>query len=322
MLARRNIISKIPDLKAWARDFKPKNNGKIIRHTLSDYSFAEKGLQSLNLKNLEKKVAVEIYPGLGVWSNALVNNGFKRVYCLEPYAPYFKHLEELGSKSEDSIIPMKLDGYEWEVYSKLKEPQYLGGIETPDWSKINPNIFFTGTLPMTSRGEQLMAQLASCINNKMALYTMGRIEMAMWMPDILYTKLISPPGSSTRCKMSVVIEACADIKTVYSIPETAVYPNTKYHLVHLVPFENSKINANWDVFEYVLKHLFVMQRQPLKKMVKTLGPGADIILKRLSFDPSILVGQMTIEQIDQVAVKFDQWPLRPRVLFEDASMFS
>lgn len=56
-------------------------------------------------------------------------------------------------------------------------------------------------------------------------------------------------------------------------------------------------------------------------LTRTLGPGADIILGRLSFDPSIIIGQMTAEQIDEVAIKFDQWPLRPRVLFEDASVF-
>lgn len=49
---------------------------------------------------------------------------------------------------------------------------------------------------------------------------------------------------------------------------------------------------------------------------RTLGPGAEIILSRLSFDPSIDVGDMTVEQLDEVAIKFDQWPLRPRVLFE------
>jgi hypothetical protein len=54
---------------------------------------------------------------------------------------------------------------------------------------------------------------------------------------------------------------------------------------------------------------------------RTLGPGADIILGRLSFNPDILIGEMTAAQLDEVAVKFDQWPLRPRVLFEDASVF-
>jgi hypothetical protein len=52
-----------------------------------------------------------------------------------------------------------------------------------------------------------------------------------------------------------------------------------------------------------------------------LGPGADIILGRLSFSPDVLVGAMTAEQLDEVAIKFDQWPLRPRVLFESSSGF-
>lgn len=56
--------------------------------------------------------------------------------------------------------------------------------------------------------------------------------------------------------------------------------------------------------------------------LRTLGPGADIILGRLSFDSNILIGEMTAKQLDEVAVKFDQWPLRPRVLFEDASVFN
>lgn len=65
----------------------------------------------------------------------------------------------------------------------------------------------------------------------------------------------------------------------------------------------------------LLKHIYNFFR------FRTLGPGADIILKRLSFNPDVLIGEMTAAQIDEVAIKFDQWPLRPRVLFEDASVF-
>lgn len=50
---------------------------------------------------------------------------------------------------------------------------------------VHPNIFFTGTLPKSSKGEQLLAQFATCIVNKMALHSMGRIQMALWIPDQL-----------------------------------------------------------------------------------------------------------------------------------------
>ncbi|KAF9921347.1 Dimethyladenosine transferase 1, mitochondrial [Linnemannia zychae] len=48
-----------------------------------------------------------------------------------------------------------------------------------------------------------------------------------------------------------------------------------------------------------------------------LGPGADILLGRLSFDHNIKVKHMTMEQFDEVAQKFNQWPLRPQVLYDD-----
>ena len=59
----------------------------------------------------------------------------------------------------------------------------------------------------------------------------------------------------------------------------------------------------------------------IDSLFRTLGPGAEIITPRLSFNPDILVGELSVEQIDEVARKFDEWPLRPKVLFEDASIF-
>lgn len=52
--------------------------------------------------------------------------------------------------------------------------------------KVHDEILFTGTLPKSVKGEQLLAQFASCINNKMAMHANGRIMMAMWVPDQLY----------------------------------------------------------------------------------------------------------------------------------------
>ncbi|KAG1452423.1 hypothetical protein G6F56_007824 [Rhizopus delemar] len=155
----------------------------------------------------------------------------------------------------------------------------------------------------------------------MAMQMFGRVPMAFWIPDQLLTKFIAGPGDKNRCKMSVVAEGCADVKVLYTTLPKEVYPETIYHLVSIVPFEKSKINADWDVFEYVLKHLFVIRKQPLKTMVKTLGPGAEIILGRLSFDVNIPIRDLSAEQLGEVARKFDEWPLRPKVLFEDTAAF-
>ncbi|CAO3591695.1 unnamed protein product [Absidia cylindrospora] len=219
---------------------------------------------------MKKMTAVEIYPGLGVWTSALFNGGFHSIYSLESHLAYYKQIKALADESNGVIKPLKKDGYDWETYVELKDKAYLGSLMTSDWNKVNQNIFFTGTLPKSSKGEQLLAQFATCIVNKMALHSMGRIPMALWIPDQLYEKFTAPPGSRARCKMSVVTEACAETKVIYSTRSTGIdmYPNELYHLLYILPTPKSKITADWDVFEYVIKHIFVMQKSPLNKVVR------------------------------------------------------
>ncbi|ORZ14118.1 ribosomal RNA adenine dimethylase-domain-containing protein [Absidia repens] len=324
MSSIRSLVPKVPALSAWSKKFRNKGAARTPRCTLADQVAADTGFEKLRQHTrwsdaaMDNMTVVEINPGLGVWTSALFNGGFNKIYSLEPNVNYLHEIQALADESDGSIIPLKKDGYDWKTYVELKDNTYLGKYINPDWSKVHPNILFTGTLPKSAKGEQLLAQFATCIVNKMALHSIGRIQMALWIPDQLYQKFTAAAGSKERCKMGVVSEACADINLIYSPSPESVYLNNSYHLVHIVPNNKANIKAEWDVFEYVLKHIFVMQKQPLNKMVRTLGPGADIILGRLSFDSNILVGNMSASQIDEVAIKFDQWPLRPKVLFEDS----
>jgi hypothetical protein len=92
---------------------------------------------------------------------------------------------------------------------------------------VNPNILFTGTFPKGSRGEMLLAQFSSCVVNKMAMHSIGRVQMAFWIPDNLFKKYVAPPGNGNRCKMSVVAEASADVKLIYTTDSHDMYPNVR-----------------------------------------------------------------------------------------------
>ncbi|KAG1185673.1 hypothetical protein G6F36_006765 [Rhizopus arrhizus] len=315
-----NFKNGFPTLTEWTKIFKSKASSSP-RATLGNSITALNSAKALNIKNVQQKTAVEIYPGLGIWTNALKEIGFKRVLTLEQQPNYFQWMKQVSETSNGVIETIKKDGYDWDTYTFLKDPNYLGSLQNTDWSKVHPNIFFTGLIPKGRKGEQLLSQFICCVNNRMAMQTFGRVPMAFWIPDQLFTKFTAGPSDSNRCKMSVVAEACSTLKVIYTTKEGDIYPESVYHLVSIVPLEESKIKADWDVFEYVLKHLFVMRRQPLKSMVRTLGPGAEIILGRLSFDTSILIRDLSAEQLSEVAQKFDEWPLRPKVLFEDASVF-
>ncbi|KAI9473402.1 MAG: ribosomal RNA adenine methyltransferase KsgA/Erm [Benjaminiella poitrasii] len=257
----------LPTLKVWSKNFRQRSQ-LPPRITIANSDLAQKGFNALKLKNVKNMTAVEMNPGLGVWTTALKDNGFKRTLSLEPFAPYFNWMQGLSEESNNKVEVLKLDGYDWETYNILKEPQYLGSLENKDWANVHPNILFTGTIPKTSKGEQLLAQLMTCLVNKMAIHTLGRIQMAFWIPDALYHKLVGPAATYNRCKMSVISEASADINLVCTAESNEMYPNHLYHLVHILPFAENLITAQWDVFEYVLKHLFVMQKKSLVHMIK------------------------------------------------------
>ncbi|KAI8990942.1 ribosomal RNA adenine methyltransferase KsgA/Erm [Mycotypha africana] len=259
-----NYSNKLPTLKEWTKHFRYRNS-IAPRVTVGSLEAAEKGFKALNLKKVENMTAVEINPGLGAWTTALRNNGFKRIIALEPQNAYLNWMEGLSALSDGKIEVVKKDGYTWDTYNCLKDDtKYIGSLENKDWSQVHSELFFTGTLPKTTNGERLLAQFTGCITNKMAMHTLGRIQMAFWMTDVLYKKLAAPPGSNGRCKMSVVAEACAEVKSIY-VPEVEeMYPNGEYRLVHIIPTAETE----WDTFEYVLKHLFVMQRHPLRRVIR------------------------------------------------------
>ncbi|KAI8584200.1 hypothetical protein K450DRAFT_218638 [Umbelopsis ramanniana AG] len=316
------LVPNVPSIKQWPKLFKATVSSKsAIRLNLVSVSTADRAMAELNLKSPKKMTAVELYPGVGVWTAALVNGGIKKVIALEPHNKFFPYISGLAKESDGAVEAMDLDGYDWSTYLKLKEDKILGSKENQDWSEVHKEILYTGTIPKSVKGEQLMAQLFGCIINKMALHSLGRIQMAMWIPTSLYVKIAAPPGDAARCKLSIVRDASADISVINTPDPENFYPPNDYKLLNIVPLAEKRIQTDWDVFEYVLRHIFVTKKQKLSKAIKTLGPGAEIITSRLSFDPNILVGQLSVEQIDEVARKFEEWPLRPKVLFEDASVF-
>jgi hypothetical protein len=59
----------------------------------------------------------------------------------------------------------------------------------------------------------------------MAMHTLGRVQMAFWLPDILYQKFVAQPTNPIRCKMSVIAEASADVELICSTEASDMYPS-------------------------------------------------------------------------------------------------
>lgn len=72
---------------------------------------------------------------MGVWTRTLKDMGFKRIIALEPQVQYHHWIDTMDTGPSKVVEAVKKDGYDWETYNILKEPEYLGLLEKKDWSE-------------------------------------------------------------------------------------------------------------------------------------------------------------------------------------------
>lgn len=48
---------------------------------------------------------------------------------------YYHWMEGMAQESKGVIEVLKRDGYDWDSYTELKTPKYIGDMNMPDWSK-------------------------------------------------------------------------------------------------------------------------------------------------------------------------------------------
>ncbi|KAL0956733.1 hypothetical protein HGRIS_002853 [Hohenbuehelia grisea] len=213
-----------------------------------------------------------------------------------------------------------------------------------DWdSGVHPRLQFISHLPMSVAGEQLAAQLCRSIPDRTWLFKYGRVPMNMLLSDYMWQRLDAGPTSRTRCKVSVIAEAVADLQL--ALPTSQISPHNRYfhpsynfttklprqaaqfQAVTITPLAHQIITRKMlDKWDYCLRRLFVLKSQPLKQAISSLAPGASVLLKKLDgtgVDPDDVVDittpvrRLTVRDWSLIMKAFDEWPFAP----EDLSIF-
>lgn len=155
--------------------------------------------------------------------------------------------------------------------------------------------------------------------------------MGLWVDPRIGQRVIALPGDKARSMLSVKCETTADVRVVSEPPEDQFWsnktrgPKGRHHtdrlsLIEIIPKENYGAIAPIEVFEYVLRRLFIRRKHSLRKAITELGFDAETLLDHLdsSIIPSsgIEIASMTASQFWEVSRAFDQWDLKPKQLVD------
>ncbi|KAG0329750.1 Dimethyladenosine transferase 1, mitochondrial [Dissophora globulifera] len=231
--------------------------------------------------------------GPGQLTRSMLLAGAKKVLTVENGLSFQSSLKSLVAGSEGRIHHFATNPATG-PYEDILDPKSkaLPGVEAQPWDKVHSDVVLVGSLPNSNLGERVLLELLTSSMDKMGIFQLGRVEMFMFCSKDSYQRITAKPGTSTRSRTTILAEAAADITSLLRPGAQHFYLPYDHQLLHIVPFEKPKLER----------------------------PGADILLGRLSFDHNIKVKYMSLEQLNEVALKFDQWPLRPTVLHDDMFM--
>ncbi|OSX66405.1 hypothetical protein POSPLADRAFT_1177873 [Postia placenta MAD-698-R-SB12] len=348
----QNHIPPLPPLSEWKTLFG--SSATIVRDRVSvkspetARSIVQSFVSGQSPAAGQGKIIVEAFPGPGALSRALLElpeSHVKKLIILEDnedYLNYLKPLEDADSRVK--VVP--LSGFDWDTYSHIEEAGLLNDVQTVPWeSGLHPQLHFISHLQHTVKGEQLVAQLYRCIPDRSWLYKYGRVPMSFVLSEWVWDRIAGKPGTTKRCKLSVIAEGTAENKlslgsgsllpydshfhpsparTAAGRPVGLRKPGHPMVTMNVVPHAEQIITKGMlDKWDYCLRRLFVLKSTPLKRAISSLAPGAQSLLKPI-WDPSLPrdervdinkpVRDFTLADWTILMRAFDEWPFAPEDL--------
>ncbi|KAK7692605.1 hypothetical protein QCA50_004237 [Cerrena zonata] len=302
---------------------------------------AEGFLEGKSIAAGDNKVIIEVYPGPGALSRALLHLSDKRVkrlIILEPWKDFYPCVKSL-EEADPRVTVLNLDGYVWDSYQTIEDQGLLKDVVKQDWNAgVHPQLHFICQMPNTVHGEQFLSQIFRCIPTRSWLFQYGRVPMSLILNQAVADRLVAPHSSKFRGKVAVLTEATADVQFAVRPSQLEPYDdhfhpvtpptstvNTRRHQPHValnvVPYEQQLINIDEaDHWDYVLRRLFVLKSTPLKKAISNLAPGAQSLLKILTDVNLPLQERVNVDRkVKELSIKdwalivraFKNWPFAP-----------
>jgi 16S rRNA (adenine1518-N6/adenine1519-N6)-dimethyltransferase len=226
---------------------------------------------------LDQDEIVEIGPGPGGLTRALLLGGARHVTAIERDARAVAALGELGDAFPGRLAIVQGDALEI-------DPATI----TPAPRKIVANLPYNIATPLLLGWLENIAAYES-------LTLMFQKEVAR--------RLAAPPGGKEYGRLSVMTQWSAAPRLLFDIAPTAFVPPPKVTstLVQIIPRTEPPAPCSRADLERVVAAAFGQRRKMLRAALKTLGVDPLPLLEKAGIDPTERAEQLTVEQFAALA---------------------
>lgn len=229
--------------------------------------------------DLSRSAVIEIGPGPGGLTRALLLHGARHVIAVEQDARCLPALEEISRHYPGRLTVIHENALETDF------PALCTGHE---------EVRIVANLPYNIGTELLVRWLTA--EPWPPFYS----SMTLMFQREVAERIVAEPGSGAYGRLAVLAGWRAEVRIAFDVPATAFTPPPKVtsSVVHLVPRHNP-LEVEIGRLEAVTKAAFGQRRKMVRQSLKPLG--GELLLKRANIDPTRRPETLSIEEFVRIA---------------------
>jgi 16S rRNA (adenine1518-N6/adenine1519-N6)-dimethyltransferase len=257
------------------------------QHFLFDMNLTRRIVRAAG--DLAGRTVVEIGPGPGGLTRALLESDAARVVAIERDERCLAALAELGAAYPGRLTVIEADALEIDAAS-------VGGDDADDGGGKRQIV---ANLPYNVGTPLLIGWLRQAARFE-AMTLMFQKEVA--------ERLFAPAGGDAYGRLAVLTQWLCDSRIAFDVPARAFVPPPRVTsaVVSLHPRTRPLAPARMETLERVTQAAFGQRRKMLRSALKSLGGDAAALLAHAGVEPTARAEELTVEQFCALARAVDR----------------
>jgi 16S rRNA (adenine1518-N6/adenine1519-N6)-dimethyltransferase len=231
--------------------------------------------------DLTNEQVIEIGPGPGGLTRALLETDARHVYAIERDKRCIEALQSLAAAYRDRLTIIEEDALKFD----------LSSLTTDGEITIVANLPYNISVPLLIGWLRQLSSIKS---------------MTLMFQKEVADRLAASPGSKSYGRTSVITQWLCDIDTEFTVPARAFVPPPKVisSVVRLVPRPKPLAPATFEDLEKVTAAAFGQRRKMLRSALKSLVPDPRQLLAETEINPEARAETLTVPQFCQIAENY------------------
>ncbi len=260
--AQHSPVLDLPPLREVIARFGLSARKQLGQNFLLDINLTRRIARSAG--DLSRGSTIEIGPGPGGLTRALLIEGAAHVLCIEKDARCLLALEELADASQGRLTVLQADAMDVDLREHGDAPRRI-----------------VANLPYNVATALLVSWLSQIAEDPQAFESLT----LMFQKEVA-DRLHAEPGTKSYGRLSVLTQWLCDCQALFSIPASAFVPPPKVtsSVVRIVPRPAPLAPAEIHDLQRVTAAAFGQRRKTLRQALKPLGAPVPQLLDRAAID--------------------------------------